>query len=443
MDSPRCLREPWNPILEGELKTRAQEAIDQLADCLHQAEPSSVPHGMPTSVGVTKSATLASGRAGLALFYAYRARASLRESDDQTASLLLDQAAETVESIRMPPGLFEGFTGVAWAFEHLLGERNDLQSEEINEEIDNVLGSWLDESPWSNTYDLISGLAGLGVYSLERLPRPIAAECIESVVDRLQETARSERAGLSWWTRPEWLDPWSRQRYPGGYHDLGVAHGIPGIVAFLARVCSSGVASRKARTLLEGSVAWLLDQRCEETQGSRYASFAGPGIELHPARSAWCYGDPGIASVLMIAARCSGNLAWEREAIDLARQSAHRPMGETRVVDPGLCHGAAGLAHIYNRLYQATGDTEFRDAATAWFERALAFRHPGRGIAGFSAWNPIDAEGSLGWCADPGLLTGAAGVGLALLAATTDVPPDWDRVMLASSPMPIPAVGAA
>jgi hypothetical protein len=40
------------------------------------------------------------------------------------------------------------------------------------------------------------------------------------------------------------------------------------------------------------------------------------------------------------------------------------------------------------------------------------------------------AGSDLGWQDDPGFLTGAAGVGLALLAATTPVEPAWDRLLL-------------
>ena len=43
----------------------------------------------------------------------------------------------------------------------------------------------------------------------------------------------------------------------------------------------------------------------------------------------------------------------------------------------------------------------------------------------------IVGEGEeLGWRPDPGFLTGSAGVGLVLLAATTPVEPEWDRVLL-------------
>jgi hypothetical protein len=38
------------------------------------------------------------------------------------------------------------------------------------------------------------------------------------------------------------------------------------------------------------------------------------------------------------------------------------------------------------------------------------------------------------WIADPGLLTGASGIALALLAATTDMEPAWDRMLLVAAP---------
>jgi hypothetical protein len=44
--------------------------------------------------------------------------------------------------------------------------------------------------------------------------------------------------------------------------------------------------------------------------------------------------------------------------------------------------------------------------------------------------------GEVRWDADPGLLTGAAGIALALDAATSNREPEWDRFMLVSARMP-------
>src|SRR5262249_14299323 len=98
-----------------------------------------------------------------------------------------------------------------------------------------------------------------------------------------------------------------------------------------------------------------------------------------------------------------------------------------------LCHGAAGLGHLFNRLFQATGDEHLAEAARVWFRRTLDLRQPGRGIAGFEAGKG-NAHRRLLWVDDPGLLQGAAGIALALLAAATPLEPGWDRLLL----VPIP-----
>jgi hypothetical protein len=125
--------------------------------------------------------------------------------------------------------------------------------------------------------------------------------------------------------------------------------------------------------------------------------------------------------------------AWECEALSIAWRASQRPPKQSGVVDAGLCHGAAGLGHLFNRMYQATGESWLAEAARSWFARALAMRRPGQGIGGYAAWLPGD-DGALTWVADPSLLTGAAGIALALLAATTAVEPAWDRMLLVAIP---------
>ena len=62
-------------------------------------------------------------------------------------------------------------------------------------------------------------------------------------------------------------------------------------------------------------------------------------------------------------------------------------------------------------------------------------RQPGRGVGGFSALAARE-DGTRYWQDDPGILTGAAGVAMALLAATTTIEPAWDRMLLLSTPPP-------
>lgn len=107
----------------------------------------------------------------------------------------------------------------------------------------------------------------------------------------------------------------------------------------------------------------------------------------------------------------------------LALGAAALPIEESGVIDAPLCHGAIGLGHVFNRISQATGERQLGEAARYWLERGLAMRRPGGKLGGFHALLP-DADGRMTRrVAYRGILQGAAGIGLALLAATTDVEP--------------------
>jgi hypothetical protein len=155
---------------------------------------------------------------------------------------------------------------------------------------------------------------------------------------------------------------------------------------------------------------------------------AGGRHSLAAAGAGWCRGDAGIAAALVAAGRAIG-APWTADALDLARFAARRDPDASHVSDPAICHGAAGLAHIFHRLYRATDEDVFRAAAVTWLDRLLAMRRPDAGIGGF-VFDDIDTPGKQ--IADPCLLFGAAGVGLVLLAATTAIEPAWDRCLLMS-----------
>jgi lantibiotic modifying enzyme len=382
--------------------------------------------------------SLAGGAAGLAVLFAYRAVAHSGTDDEAAADRWLDRAIDAVSDQPMEASLYGGLTGVGWAATHVGKLLPNLVREDVNEEIDETLLEHLGQSPWPDEYDLIGGLVGIGVYALERLApgadatRLAAVACLERVIDHLAQTAQHQPEGITWWTDPAWLIPETREKFPRGYYNLGLAHGVPGVIALLGCACAAGVAEDKARPLLDGAVRWLLAQQMTEGPAA-FSSFVGPDIPPAPARLAWCYGDLGLTVALLWAARCVGEADWERAALAVARRAVEWPAGKSGVVDAGLCHGAAGVGHLFNRLFQATGERCFAEAARLWFERTLALRQPGRGIAGYLSWSP-GADGAMTWLAESGLLTGGAGVALALLAAATPIEPTWDRMLLASVP---------
>lgn len=407
----------WRPVLEGAPADRASEAIRAIAAQLRD----------PPS----NNASLAFGHAGLAVLYDYLPPELCSFDSDQVSERYLDLAIDGVASQPMSASFFPGFSGVAWAVEHLRASGASAANEDANSEIDEALRMLLERSPWTGPYELTGGLVGIGVYALERLPRPIAADCLRAVVDRLEDLSERHPEGIAWRTLPRFLTLATPQQCPNGYFDLGLAHGVPGVISILAAAARSGIASEKSRQMLHAASRWLWAHTLGPEKASTLPPMASSELPRRASRAAWCYGDPGVAASLVAAADAVADADLMQRAVELAQRVAARPLEQCGVDDAPLCHGAAGLGHIFNRLFQSTGRVEFADAARDWFSRALKMRHPGEGIGGFQAAEKR-AGGELDWVSDPSLLTGAAGIALALIAATTSVEPAWDRMLLLS-----------
>lgn len=407
----------WRPVLEGAMRRRALASVNEIAAALSTL-----------SRRESLDASLAGGHAGLAVACAYLATAGF--GGRRKAAKHLERAAQIISAENPGPSLHGGDTGVAWASAHLAKQFPGSASKDVNAAVVSVLPEQLARASWRGGYDLIDGLVGFGVYALECLPEPSAVKCIRRVVDRLEECAVRRPDGIAFPTPP--THP-ARVRRSEIIYDLGVAHGVGGVVAFLGGVCASGVARAKASTLLEGAVCWLLSQKMRDVRRGCFPYFVGPRVRRKRARLAWCYGDAGLAAALLVAARGAGESAWEREALKIARVAAERGAERSGVVDATLCHGAAGLGHVFNRIFQATGEDWSRRASSFWFARALGMRRPGEGVGGFLSFQR-DERGEPHMVADAGLLEGAAGIALALLAASTANEPSWDRTLLLSLP---------
>jgi lantibiotic modifying enzyme len=370
--------------------------------------------------------------------YTYLDRAQPGRGHLDSAAAALEAAVTAVNDIDLPPALYGGYTGVGWAIEHVR-RQVAIVDEHTNDGVDEGVLAWLGRDPWpkEDHYDLISGLVGVGVYAIERLPEPGGVTCLKGVIDCLAQTAEAQPDGLTWWTPPELLNGPTRKAYPQGCYNLGVSHGMPGVIALLGEAYAAGIARERVRPLLAEAVRWLLARRQPEATGAVFPSSLQPGLTEPPqsSRLAWCYGDLGVAVALLGAARRASEPQWEAAALDIARRAAQRPPEQSGVVDAGLCHGAAGVGHLFNRLFQATGEPLYAEAARSWLRRALLLRKENQGLAGFLSYGPapganLDREFTWVWYPDSSFLTGVVGITLALLAAVSPVAPDWDRLLL-------------
>lgn len=421
----RPLSTPWRPVLVDEAALRAERCVLQIASDVRADQWA--PERMHSS--------LSGGAAGLAIFFHELSRrwpdTDFSELRDRYWNAAIDALA-TASYVR--PNLYGGFTGVGWATLWLASDEGSSDvPDEIHEELEECLLECLGTIRDPADYDLINGPAGWGLYALERWPHPRATRVLELIVDFFDQRAERVEEGVRWHTAPELLAPWQREFAPNGHYNLGLSHGMPGLWVFLAQAIVRGIRPERSQALLEGAVHWGLSQRWREGALLSFPNSVDERRTPPGTRLAWCYGDLGVAAALFVVGQVTGRSEWSQEALAIAHRASRLTREVSVHVDAGLCHGAAGAGHIFGRFYQATGDPAFAAAAAYWLETALEMKKKGTGPGGYAAWRTTPAPG---WDPHPGLLEGATGVGLALLAGTEVHEPNWDRFLLIS-PVPM------
>jgi lantibiotic biosynthesis protein len=422
----------WTPILDGSLFDGAVHTTAVITADLKCLEPKN----------------LAASKSDLALYFAYLTLAGWQDHSDH-AEAWLDAAIDDVATGTLGPPLYGGLTGVAWVGEHIAGLPSSAEADEVpdalsddgdaNEEVDALLVSILTRGrPWLGSYDLVAGLVGIGIYFLERLPHVRAREGLETVIARLDELAERDDDGVRWYTPAGQLPPWQLRLAPDGCYNLGMAHGIPGVIALLAHCIAHHIATDASERLLHGAITWLLAHRRNPPDDSWFGSWIALNApQPGPSRLAWCYGDLGVAVAMMSAGLAVGEALWTDTATQVAVACSERSRSLANVNDAGLCHGAAGVAHIFNHLFQVTGDLRLRAAALDWYAATLEF-HGSAGYGGYQTYRAFGIDGmplDSPWSDDASFLTGSAGIGIALLAACTAVPPEWDRLLMIAPPL--------
>jgi hypothetical protein len=273
-------------------------------------------------------------------------------------------------------------------------------------------------------FDLIHGLTGLGVYHLTRHPEhPITRNVLDYLVRITRPHGQGERmpSGASvppWWLPVALTGEPDPGRFPQGHGNLGVAHGMSGVIALLALAAIRGVSVPDGRAALATLCAWT-DEWLKTTDGEAWwpgylTIGAGENsyvtATLRP-RPSWCYGVAGTARAQQLAGKALGDTARMTMAETTILAALRSPLQRALVPEVGLCHGKAGLLQAAQRM-----------AADGNNPQLAAEAH---GLAADLARQLSAYDG------DPELMDGAAGAALALHTPAGRAPATgWDSFLL-------------
>lgn len=314
-----------------------------------------------------------------------------------------------------------GFSGILYLFEFLREkEIIDLDINEVRPMLENYIVLNMRYDMQQKYYDFMHGALGVGLYFLKRRTNQ---EYIYELIDFLYLIAEKDTKKQIF----KWESVINPKENLTGYN-FSLSHGISSIIIFLSRVIRSGIINDKVRDMLNGAVNYVLinQKKCMQFDSSfpSYILKSSPQ-EYFKSRLGWCYGDLGVGIALLQSGSVLGRTEWKEKGIEVLLQSTcRRSFDQTIVNDAGLCHGSAGIAMIYQRLFIETGCNQFKSAIPYWIQQTLNYSIFEDGLVGYKTFENKQ------WKCDFSLLTGISGIGLTFLSYIDKTAHDWDEMFL-------------
>ncbi|GLZ16062.1 hypothetical protein Acsp04_62970 [Actinomadura sp. NBRC 104425] len=371
--------------------------------------------------------SLAGGAAGIALLHIERARSG--HGDWNTAHSWLASAAADDLTAAANAGLYLGAPAVAFAVHAAAGSTRRYRRALTALDDATVMvtrkrladaHARIDrgERPALKEFDLIRGLAGLGVYHLRRHPEHDITRDVLTYLIRLTEPLPLGGGLPPWWTD---VSPNGEPSpdYSGGHGNFGLSHGIGAVLALLSLALLRGLSIPGCHEAIARICAYTDQWRQHDGAGPWWPGFItaehvrNRSVAVLRPRPSWCYGIAGTARVQQLAGMALEDTA-RQHAAETGMLAALRDQAQLELLgdEIGLCHGTAGLLQA---AWRVAADAHIPEVA-AELPRLTA-----RLIAQVAQPLP-----------DPGLLDGAAGAALALHTLGTGTAPatGWDSFLL-------------
>ncbi|MGI8745509.1 MAG: lanthionine synthetase LanC family protein [Bryobacteraceae bacterium] len=357
----------------------------------------------------TINTSLYSGTPGIVLFFleAYRDTGDKRYLTDARggADSLIASLSQEKQT-----GLYTGLAGIGFALEETYKTTHDSKYRDATIAcVQKIKDSAVKAGrgvQWSDTNDIISGTAGTGLfllYAARELNDHAARDLAAGAGKRLIEVGHPDSGGLRWM-----ID----SKYPRNMPNF--SHGTAGITYFLTTL----YADTKEKEFLDAALLgakYLIS--IANTEGDQCLIFHADPDGKNRYYLGWCHGPAGTARTFYRLYQVTGDNTWMDWTKKSMRGLLNSGIPEKRTDgfwnNVGWCCGSASVAQFALEMYEITKDKNYLDFARRLTSDLLARgTREGDDMKWSHAENRVK-PGEL--TAQTGLMQGAAGIGLWLL----------------------------
>lgn len=288
-------------------------------------------------------------------------------------------------------------------------------------------------------YDAIQGWSGIGRYLLEFQDNSKIKQALLEVLGYLVNLSKYRYINGQY--VPGWYIPVGKLlldsdkiSYPNGNFNCGLSHGIPGVLSLLSLAQKKGIEVPGQVQAIENIAEWLLKWSTNDKYGVYWPSCISweehtNGIlkDNTSHRDGWCYGSPGVARSLWLAADALGKDSWKEKAIESYIATFKRPSSRRLLDSPTFCHGTAGLLYMTQCMWVDTGVKELQKLRDELVEEIISLYDSNVPLGYFDC---IHENGQTRNVTKVGLLEGTTGIALSLLSTIQTEKPNWGSVFL-------------
>jgi len=323
---------------------------------------------------------------------------------------------------RQGVSICSGLSGLAWFLQYCLNRKLLDKDEfyELQKQIDEAIFFTALDYYKDGNHDFMHGGDGVIFSLLYRLGAGAeVSRLILSLFNKTKENSKTNEKGVYWPELDDTLEKYKNKEIV----TFGLAHGLASKIALMARIVKSYPNNREAFHLLMSTIHFVNQNRLINKE----SIFPSCLIDKQPdeySRLAWCHGDLAVAYSLCFAGDVLNDKEIMNSGIEIANHSITRTLSSSGVVDTSLCHGSAGLAMLYLKIFEISGDLTFKKEGISWLNKTIAFNAENHDLEGYCFQTP-DAR-----VPEVGLLNGIAGVGLMYLSYLKKGKMSWSECLL-------------
>lgn len=385
---------------------------------------------------VYEEITLSHGLPALCILFAELDYIYPNEDWDKNAHYYLYKIQKHIEEGNVNNlSMYSGYAGIGLAVESLSknGTRYSKFRTCINKYFNDNIDQLLDELynlKYCNMrdYDVISGVSGTLGYTITQDDlHEVNKKIGEYLVYRCKDIMyKGEKIPGFYIPRENQFLEQEKIMYKDGNFNLGLSHGIPGILLALCSLKDKGYDIEDLDESIEKIANFLMKYICKSNNKWNstisFGEYCLGKVLSEGTRDAWCYGSPGVSYALYISGCILNNDSYKEKAIQVMKGVMNNLIG---IASPTFCHGLSGVMYIFHRFYELTKDDLFKDYVDVLSEQLWKL---------YSLDNPYgfkNIESIISTSTDQvGILTGIAGILLPLLAVYGYKYTSWDNAFL-------------